>query len=63
MSDDIRIAKRRVPLPALMERLGLADHAKKSALCPFHEEPTQLVLSLAKGWDLALEVPCRMRTG
>lgn len=38
MSDDIRIAKRRVPLPALMERLGLADHAKKSALCPFHED-------------------------
>jgi hypothetical protein len=31
-------AKRRVPLPSLMERLGLAQHSKKSALCPFHDD-------------------------
>jgi hypothetical protein len=30
-------AKRRLPLPLLMERRGLADHAKPSAFCPFHE--------------------------
>jgi len=38
--DDLRWkideAKRRLPLPALMARLGLGEHAKKSALCPLH---------------------------
>ena len=38
MSDDIREAKHRLPLPALMERLGLGQHAKKSARCPFHDD-------------------------
>jgi len=28
-------AKRRLPLPDLMSRLGLGGHAKKSAHCPF----------------------------
>jgi hypothetical protein len=36
--NNIYEAKRRLPLPALMQRLGLADHAKKSALCPFHDD-------------------------
>ena len=33
-------AKRRLPLPDLMSRLGLGGHAKKSAHCPFpgHED-------------------------
>jgi CHC2 zinc finger/AAA domain len=31
-------AKSRLPLPELMGRLGLGDHAKKSARCPFHED-------------------------
>jgi len=31
-------AKRRLPLPALMHRLGLGDHAKKSARCPLHDD-------------------------
>jgi CHC2 zinc finger len=31
-------AKQRLPLPELMARLGLGDHAKKSALCPFHDD-------------------------
>lgn len=31
-------AKARLPLPELMSRLGLGDHAKKSALCPFHDD-------------------------
>src|SRR5437899_44300 len=38
MSTDIREAKQRLPLPALMDRLGLGEHAKKSARCPFHED-------------------------
>jgi hypothetical protein len=38
MSGDIEEAKRRLPLPELIQRLGLGDHAKKSARCPFHED-------------------------
>jgi hypothetical protein len=39
-NDDLRWkideAKRRLPLPSLMQRLRLGAHAKKSARCPFH---------------------------
>ena len=38
MSGDIPAAKQRLPLPALMRELGLGEHAKKSARCPFHED-------------------------
>src|SRR5215470_3441060 len=31
-------AKRRLPLPELMAREGLAEHAKTSAHCPFHDD-------------------------
>jgi hypothetical protein len=31
-------AKRALPLPDLMDRLGLGKHAKKSARCPFHDD-------------------------
>jgi hypothetical protein len=31
-------AKRLLPLPQLLERLGLGAHAKKSARCPFHDD-------------------------
>jgi CHC2 zinc finger len=31
-------AKRRLPLPELMAREGLADRAKKTAHCPFHDD-------------------------
>jgi hypothetical protein len=31
-------AKRLLPLPQLLERLGLGAHAKKSALCPLHDD-------------------------
>jgi CHC2 zinc finger len=31
-------AKRRLPLPELMDREGLSEHAKKSAHCPFHDD-------------------------
>ena len=36
--DEICEAKARLPLPDLMTRIGLADRAKKSARCPFHED-------------------------
>jgi DNA primase len=35
---DIGEAKRKLPLPSLMQRLGLTEHGKKSARCPFHED-------------------------
>jgi Protein of unknown function (DUF3987)/CHC2 zinc finger len=35
---DINNAKHKLPLPALMHRLGLGEHARKSARCPFHDE-------------------------
>ncbi len=31
-------AKKVLPLPALLHREGLGDHAKKSAKCPFHDD-------------------------
>jgi hypothetical protein len=37
-NDDLAEAKRRLPLPALLHRLGLGEHAKKSARCPFHDD-------------------------
>jgi hypothetical protein len=42
-----------LPLPNLMERLGLGDRAKKLAFCPFHENlktPAFSVFQGAKGW-------------
>src|SRR5262245_39045722 len=38
MNAEIAEAKRRFPLPAVMHRLGLGEHAKKSACCPFHDD-------------------------
>jgi hypothetical protein len=38
MSAEIQQAKQKLPLPALMHRLGLGEHAKKSARCPFHDD-------------------------
>jgi hypothetical protein len=34
----IEEAKDRLPLPVLLHRLGLGEHAKKSARCPFHDD-------------------------
>ena len=31
-------AKGRLPMPRLLEKLGLGDRAKKSALCPWHDD-------------------------
>jgi len=35
---EIDEAKRRLPLPALMAREGLADRAKKNTRCLFHDD-------------------------
>jgi len=55
-------AKARLPLPKLMKRLGLAEHAKKSARCPFHhdEHPSFSVFHSkdGKGWQWKCHVGC-----
>jgi len=38
MRGEIEGAKTRLPLPELMQQLGLGEHAKKSARCPFHDD-------------------------
>jgi hypothetical protein len=38
MKSAIAEAKHRLPLPALLHREGLGDHAKKSARCPLHDD-------------------------
>jgi hypothetical protein len=38
MTGNIAEAKRRLPLPALLQRLGLGDCAKQSTRCPFHDD-------------------------
>jgi hypothetical protein len=43
-------AKRRLPLPELMAREGLSEHAKKSAHCPFHDDEHKS-FSVFKGDD------------
>lgn len=38
MKLNIAEAKQRLPLPDLLARLGLGEHAKKSARCPLHQD-------------------------
>jgi hypothetical protein len=38
ISSLLREAKRRLPLPELMQLLGFGGHVKKSARCPFHDD-------------------------
>ena len=43
-------AKLRLPLPELMRQLGLGEHAKKSAHCPFHNDQRKS-FSVFQDWD------------
>ena len=53
-------AKRRLPLPALMCRLELGDHAKKSARCPLHEDGSNSfsVWESPEGWVWKCHAGC-----
>lgn len=53
-------AKACLPLPALLARLGLEAHAKKSACCPFHEDksPSFSVWQSARGWQWKCQAGC-----
>jgi hypothetical protein len=44
-------AKRRLALPELLARIGLGEHAKKSAHCPFHKPDKHPSFSVFKGED------------
>ncbi len=48
----IQQAKVRLPLPLLMQRLGLGEHAKKNAQCPFHDDrnPSFSVFQIDGSW-------------
>src|SRR5713226_10485504 len=60
MSANIHEAKQKLPLPALMHRLGLGEHAKKSARCPFHEDKRNSfsVWRNGNGWFFKCHAGC-----
>jgi hypothetical protein len=60
MSPDICEAKQRLPLPMLMHRLGLGEHAKKSARCPFHDDQRNSfsVWRNGNGWFFKCHAGC-----
>jgi Protein of unknown function (DUF3987)/CHC2 zinc finger len=60
MSGDILEAKLTLPLPALLHRLGLTEHAKKSARCPFHDDKHNSfsVWQNGDGWAFKCHAGC-----
>lgn len=58
---DIPAMKERLPLPALLELLGLGALAKESPFCPFHENtdtPAFSVFQTVKGWRWKCHSQC-----
>ena len=49
LKEKIGEAKRRLPLPELMAREGLSEHAKKEAHCPFHHPDKHESFSVFRG--------------
>jgi CHC2 zinc finger len=64
LKEKIAEAKRRLPLPELMEKEGLGEHAKKSAHCPFpgHQDKHKS-FSVFKGDDGFWHWKCHSRCG
>lgn len=60
MKRDIAEMKRRLPLPILMEWLGIGEYAKTSARCPFHQDTSASfsVYETAKGWRWKCHATC-----
>ena len=58
--NDIQAAKHRLPLPQLMEKCGLGEHAKQSARCPFHEDGNKSfsVWQGENGWQWKCHAGC-----
>lgn len=59
-STPIQQAKLRLPLPELMGQLGLGEHAKKNAGCPFHDDrsPSFSVFQRDDGWFWKCHAGC-----
>jgi hypothetical protein len=58
-NEEILEAKRKLPLPALMAKLGLNAHAKKSAQCPFcRKDQSFSVLQNGEHWYWKCEGSC-----
>jgi hypothetical protein len=63
-SEKIAQAKSRLPLPELMQQLGVGEHAKKRARCPFEgHEDKHPSLSLFQGSDGFWHFNCFSRCG
>ena len=58
--NEIAEAKRRLPLPVLMNQLGDGEHAKRSALCPFHDDHRKSfsVFETEHGWRFKCHAGC-----
>ena len=59
-STPIQQAKARLPLPSLMEQLDLAEHAKKNARCPLHDDtnPSFSVFQIDNSWLFKCHAGC-----
>jgi DNA primase (bacterial type) len=59
-STPIQQAKLKLPLPLLMEQLGLAEHAKPNARCPFHDDtnPSFSVFQIGNVWFFKCHAGC-----
>lgn len=58
---DIAAMKERLPLPALLDLLGLGAHASRSAFCPFHENTNTRAFSVYQtesGWKWKCHSQC-----
>jgi hypothetical protein len=60
LKEKIAEAKRRLPMPDLLVRLGLGEHAKKNAHCLWHhdEHPSFSVFQDKNGWQHKCHVGC-----
>jgi hypothetical protein len=56
----IQQAKLKLPLPLLMEQLGLGEHAKQNARCPFHDDrnPSFSVFQIDGSWFFKCHAGC-----
>jgi hypothetical protein len=59
-STPIQQAKARLPLPLLMEQLGLGEHAKQNARCPFHDDrnPSFSIFQIGSAWFFKCHAGC-----
>jgi hypothetical protein len=59
-STPIQQAKLKLPLPLLMQQLGLGEHARRNARCPFHEDsnPSFSIFQIGSAWFFKCHTGC-----